>query len=78
MRTTRSTKLGRLYLPHYVYGDGQRVVWIVVRDPMAGNKHVYTVFRLSMVGMKEMAVIGRELPLPLARKVVQKDRDSLP
>ena len=73
----RSTKLGRLYLPHYVYGDGQRVAWLVVRDPMAGNKHVYTVHRISMVGNKETTIIGRELPLPLARKVVQKDRDKL-
>lgn len=73
-----SSKLGRLYLPHYVYGDGQRVAWFVVRDPSAGNKHVYTVYRISVVGMKDVTVIGRELPLPLARKIVQKDMDALP
>lgn len=73
-----SPKLSKLYVSHYVYGDGRRVAWLVVRDPMAGNKHVYTVFRLSLVGMKETAVIGRELPLPLARKVVKTDRDHLP
>ena len=72
----RSPKLGKLWLSHYVYGDGQRAAWFVVRDPMAGKKHVYTVYRITLFGSNAATIIGRELPLPLARKIVQKDRDS--
>lgn len=76
MKKTRSPALGKLWLSHYVYGDGHRA-WFVVRDPMAGRKGVYTVYRISLTSGKEAQVIGRELPLPLARKIVRDDRDSL-
>lgn len=76
-RSPKLGKLDKLWLSHYVYGGRQRAAWFVVRDPMAGLKYVYTVYRILLVGNKEATVIGRELPLPLARKVAQKDRDSL-
>lgn len=77
MKTARSPALGKLWLNHYVYGDGRRAAWLIVRDPTAGLKNVYTVYRISLVGHQEAKVIGRELPLPLARDVVKRDRDSL-
>lgn len=78
MTTKRSPKLGRLWLTHYVYGgDGNIAAWFVVRDLDAGKKHVYTVYRISLFGINEATIIGRELPLPLARQIVRKDRDSL-
>lgn len=73
----RSPQLGKLYLSHYVYGGSLQAAWLVVRDPMSGRKHVYTVYRISLVGNKETAVIGRELPLPHVREIVRKDRDHL-
>lgn len=77
MKKARSPALGKLWLSHYVYGDGHRAAWFIVRDPMAGRKGVYTVYRISLTSGKDAKVIGRELPLPLARKVVRDDRDSL-
>lgn len=71
-----STKLPTLCLRHDLYGDG-RAAWLVVVDPCAGRKHVYTVYRISLTGDKEAHVIGRELPLALARDVVKHDRKSL-
>jgi len=76
----KSTKLPTLCLRHDLYGDG-RAAWLVVVDPCAGRKHVYTVYRIALTGTKEARVIGRELPLTLARDVVRRDkrdRESLP
>ena len=72
----RSPKLGKLHLSHYVYGGGSVSAWLVVRDPTAGSKGRYTVYRISILGTHEATVIGRELPLPTAREVVRKDRDN--
>ena len=65
----------KLWLSHYIYGDvfGHRATWLVVRDPYSGRKCVYTVYRISLGGDKRADVIGRELPLPLARKIVKDD-----
>jgi len=74
----RSPRLGRLHVSHYMYGGyGSQAAWLVVRDPTAGSKGRYTVYRISLVGMHEATIIGRELPLPTAREIVRKDRDSL-
>lgn len=67
-----SDRLPKLWLSHYVYG-GPRAMYLVVRDPHAGRSHVYTVHRIALTGRKASRVIGRELPLPLARQVVEKD-----
>lgn len=71
--TKKLPTLGKLWLGHHVYGDGLRGTWFVVRDPMAGRKGVYTVYRISLTGNKQAHVIGRELPLPTARAVVRRD-----
>jgi len=60
-----------LGLAHHIYGD-DRVAWLVVRDPYAGRQNVYTVYRI-MLGGGETRVIGRELPLPHARKIMRED-----
>jgi hypothetical protein len=73
----RSPKLGKLHVPHYVYGGDGTTAWMVVYDRTAGSRSRYTVYRISLVGMREATIIGRELPLPLAREVVRKDRDRL-
>ena len=72
MKTPKLPPLQPLRLSHYVYGD-ERGAWLVVRDPCAGRKNVYTVYRISLVGTKTAQVIGRELDLPLARKIVRQD-----
>jgi hypothetical protein len=70
--------LSKLWLKHELYSDaGARVAWLVVRDPRAGSKRVYTVHRISLTGNKESQVIGRELPLPHAREVVKRDQEGL-
>ena len=74
----KSRKLGKLWLSHYVYGDDRRAAWFIVRDPCAGRKSAYTVYRISLSGDKAAHVIGRELDLPLARKIARDDRDRLP
>lgn len=68
-------KLGKLWLSHYVYGDDRRAAWFIVRDPCAGSKSAYTVYRISLIGDKAAQVIGRELPLPNARELARVDRD---
>jgi hypothetical protein len=72
----RSAKLLKLWLKHELYGDGA-AAWLVVHDPCAGSKRVYTVYRISLTANKHAHVIGRELPLPLARQVVKRDRESI-
>lgn len=39
---------------------------------MSGKRHRYTVHQIQLFGDKATAVIGRELPLPAARKVLQQ------
>lgn len=71
------TRLSTLWLKHEVYGDGSRAAWFIVRDPCAGKKRVYTVYRISLTANKAAHVIGRELPLPLARNIVKKDMEAI-
>jgi hypothetical protein len=73
----RRPRLSKLWLSHYVYGNGVRAAWIVVRDPCTGRKSSYTVYRISLTANKQAHVIGRELPLPLAREVVRKDMEAV-
>ena len=61
-------------LRHHLYSNGA-TTWLVVTDPCAGRLHVYTVYRISLTGDKETRVIGRELPLPDARRVVRQDME---
>lgn len=69
--------LSKLGLAHHVYGCGKRVTWLVVRDPFAGRRHVYTVYRIPLGGDEATRVIGRELDLPLARRIVRQDMESV-
>ena len=69
--------LQELGLKHHVYGGDGRAAWLIVRDPCAGCKNVYTVYRISLIAHKEAHVIGRELPLPAARRVVRKDMETV-
>lgn len=72
-----SRRPSKLQLRHYVYGDSLRAAWLVVHDPCAGRKRIYTVYRISLAGQKEALVIGRELPLAVARGVVKKDMEAI-
>lgn len=71
----KAPTLSPLWLSHYVYGGDDRAAWLVVRDPCAGSKRVYTVYRISLTANKQAHVIGRELSLPLARLAVKKDME---
>lgn len=60
--------------PHYA-----RTIAMIAPDPMAGRKGRYSVIRIySHTG--QVVVIGRELPLGLARKVAKRQvsQDGLP
>ena len=70
--TKKLPPLGKLWLNHYVYGD-HRYAWFVVHDRCAGRKSVYTVYRIALTGDKAATVIGRELDLPLAKKIVRQE-----
>lgn len=72
---TRAHKLSNLPLAHHVYGGDRRAAWLLVEDPYAGSRRVYTVYRISLTGSKEASVIGRELPLPTARAVIRRDME---
>ena len=45
-------------------------IYLIVTDPMSGRRGRYTVHMLSLVGFKSARVIGRELPLGHARRIV--------
>lgn len=47
-------------------------VYFIVQDPMAGHRHVYTVYKIRLSGDKAATIVGRELPLPAARRVIQQ------
>ena len=42
---------------------------VIVPDPMSGRVGRYTVHSISLVGEKFATVVGRELPIRLARKI---------
>jgi len=46
--------------------------WIAVLDPASGKRGRYTVYRLHQWGDKRADIIGRELDLVAARKLVAK------
>ena len=50
-------------------------VYFAVQDPMSGRRHVYTVYKMKLSGDKSAEVIGRELPLPVARTVIQRNTE---
>ena len=51
--------------------------WIAVLDPASGKRGRYTVYRLYRWADKRADIIGRELDLKAARKLVGK-RESVP
>jgi hypothetical protein len=50
--------------------------YFAVQDPMSGRRHVYTVYKIALAGDKNAAIIGRELPLPVARKVIHRHAEA--
>jgi hypothetical protein len=53
--------------------------WIAVLDPASGRRGRYTVYRLYRWGDKRADIIGRELDLKAARKLVGKrEVESIP
>jgi hypothetical protein len=63
----------RLRMYGEVIGDH---AYFVVEDPMAGCKNVYTVYGTALTGSKLSRVIGRELPMSVARKTIQKHAEK--
>jgi len=47
-------------------------LYVIVPDPMAGKRNVYTVHCISLRGLKHARVIGRSLPIKIARDIVRK------
>ena len=52
-----------------------RYVYAIVYDRMAGSPNRYTAHCINRFGLGSTTVIGRELPLRLARAVVKRHRD---
>jgi hypothetical protein len=48
-------------------------VYVAVEDRMSGRCHVYTVYKLKRTGGKEPSIIGREIDLPFARRLIRQD-----
>lgn len=71
MKKEKLPSLQELQLKHHIY-EGADAAWLIVQDRMAGRRNVYTVYQLSLIGTKAPSVIGRELDLPLARKIVRQ------
>lgn len=65
------------YLAHYLYDNGVSVAWLAIRDPFAGHKRVYTVYRILLSSSKQALVIGRELDLRTARKLVKDEMERV-
>ena len=59
-------------LRHHLYSNGA-TTWLVVTDPCAGRRHVYTVYQIALTAEKEARVIGRELPLRDAWRLVRQE-----
>jgi hypothetical protein len=68
---TASTRRRPLrFKTHSIISGGH--AYFVVQDPMAGRRHVYTVYKIALSGDKRVTIIGRELDLPVARKVIRR------
>ncbi len=49
-----------------------RAVYVVVTDPAAGRRDRHTVHRIALWGAKRTTVIGRELPIGRALRIVRQ------
>ncbi len=58
----------RNFLGHY---------YVIIPDNAAGYKHRYTVYRMPDSAGGEIVIIGRELPLGFAKKIVKKDSENV-
>lgn len=58
----------------FLYHAGK--LCIIAKDPMAGNKHRYSVICIDY-GSEFVTTVGRELPLRESRKVVNKLKKKL-
>ena len=54
--------------------EGWPHAYLIVQDLMAGRRHVYTVHQISLTSDKGSRVIGRELDLRTAKKVIADDQ----
>ena len=66
-----------------VLGGTRLHVYVAVSDPYAGRRHMYTLWKLRLGGgfdgrrdssHGEARIIGREIDLPLCRKLVKDER----
>ena len=46
--------------------------FVILPDVACGRKNRYVVYRIPTTGMKTPIIIGRELPLGFAKKIVEK------
>jgi hypothetical protein len=77
MKKEKLPTLQKLWLKHAVYGGDHYAAWFVVCDSFAGRKGVYTVYRISLTSNKQAHVIGRELDLVHAKKIVRQDMKAI-
>jgi len=60
--------------PYRVGYDGYH--YLIILDEAAGCRKRYTVYRIPATTAHRVKIIGRELPLGLAKKVAQRDSEK--
>jgi len=60
--------------PYKVGYDGCH--YLIIPDEAAGCRRRYTVYRIPATTAHRVKIIGRELPLGLAKRVVERDREK--
>lgn len=51
-------------------------VYLIVEDLAAGRRHVHTVYEIQLFGDKRAVIVGRELPLHVARSLIKRRAES--
>lgn len=61
----------------HLFIDGWPAAYLIVSDPRAGRRNVYTVYQIWFTTDKQARVIGRELDLRAAKTIVFNDQEVL-
>jgi hypothetical protein len=51
-------------------------IYFLVEDPAAGVRNVYTVYEIRLFGAKASSIVGRELPLQVALRMIRQRTEA--
>lgn len=54
--------------------EDARNAYLIITDPAAGRPNVFTVHRIALAGHRGTTIVGREIPIDLARQIVRSRR----